>query len=86
MFMTQSCDVVGCDRSASVTVSLTGLVRVAPRRTSADPVPLCERHASKVAEEMQRQIEEIIGPGNPNRNSSNRAMSSEDLGDAEDLS
>ena len=77
------CDVVGCERGASVVLSLTGLVSLAPRRTSLDPVPLCDRHATEIVAEVQRQIGTVLKPADPNRNPSNRAISSEDLGDAE---
>ena len=78
------CDVAGCERTASVALSLAGLVSLAPRRTLLDPVPLCDRHSSEIASEVERQIGKVLEPLDPNRNSSNRAMSSEDLGDAEE--
>ena len=79
-----SCDVAGCQRPASVVLSLAGLVSLAPRRTSLDPVPLCDRHATEIAQDVQRQIGKVLEPADPNRNPSNRAMASEDLGDAEE--
>ena len=64
-------------------VPLFGLVNVAPRRTTLDPIPLCDRHGPHIAAEVQRQIGNALEEADPNRNRSNRAMSSEDLGDAE---
>ena len=81
---TERCDIVGCEREGSAWVRLTPFVTVGPRRTSQDPVPLCTRHAVEVAAEVERQIASGPPPTDPNRNASNRAMSSEDLGDAEE--
>lgn len=78
------CDIVGCDRPLEAEVELAGLVSVQPRRTTGDPVRLCAEHARAVAEEVQRAVAAVFAPGDPNLNRSNRAMSSEDLGDAED--
>ena len=65
---------------------LRGLVSIAPRRTDDPLVPLCAEHARTVADEISRQVLAALeGVGaDPNRNRSNRAMSSEDLGDAEE--
>jgi len=81
--MPDGCDIVGCQREASVEVALEGLVRIQPRDTTLDPVPLCATHADAVAAEVNRQVMRVLEPPDPNLNRSNRAMSSEDLGDAE---
>jgi hypothetical protein len=46
-------------------------------------MPLCDVHAAKVIEAIRHQTEAALERADPNRNRSNRAMSSEDRGDAE---
>ncbi|MGH2429184.1 MAG: hypothetical protein ACRDGV_09960 [Candidatus Limnocylindria bacterium] len=76
-----TCDIVGCGREATVRLSEPpSALRIHPRLTSDDPVPLCAGHAEDVVHRLRRELERA----DPNRNPSNRAMSSEDLGDAED--
>lgn len=80
----ERCDIEGCEREASAKARLTRFVTVAPRRSSVDPVPVCARHAAEIAAEVERQVAGGTPRRDPNRNPSNRAMSSEDLGDAEE--
>ena len=79
----RSCDVAGCPQPASVSGALAGVLVLAPRRTSVDPVPLCGRHASEIAAEVGRQLGGATVPDGPSRNRTNRAIAGEDLGDAE---
>ena len=78
------CDIVGCDAPVEVQVELAGLVSVRPRRRDGDPVRLCAEHARTVVAEVQRAVAGVLEREDPNLNRSNRAMSSEDLGDAEE--
>ena len=76
-------DIVGCEREGAAWGQLGRFVTIVPRRSSQDPVPLCALHAAEVAAEVERQVGSGP-PSDPSRNASNRAMSSEDLGDAEE--
>lgn len=68
----------------AVEVELEGVLAIRPRRSDGDPVRLCAEHAKSVADEVRRKVESAIERTNPNMNRSNRAMSGENLGDAED--
>lgn len=78
------CDIVGSERPAVDRFDLAGAIVVRPRKTEGEPVPLCAEHAKTVSDEVQHQVDNAMGQANPNLNRSNRAMSSEDLGDAEE--
>lgn len=76
-----TCDITGCGREATVRLPQPpSVIRIHPRLTSADPVPLCAGHAEDVAHRLRRELEHADGSLNP----TNRAMSGEDLGDAEE--
>jgi hypothetical protein len=77
------CDIVGCEREAADRFDLHGVIVVRPRRTTDEPIPLCAEHASTIAGEVEAQLRRAVNPRGANANRSNRAMSGEDLGDAE---
>ena len=81
--ISESCDIVGCERPALDRFDLEGVIVVRPRKTSGEPIPLCAEHAKTVGQEVQRKLTDALERASPNLNRSNRAMSSEDLGDAE---
>jgi hypothetical protein len=81
--MTDVCDIVGCEQPAADRFDLEGVIVVRPRKTADATVWLCDEHAKSVADEVQAKVRRAIERASPNLNRSNRAMSSEDLGDAE---
>ena len=80
----KACDIVGCPRPVAAEVPLEGVVAIRPRRSTGDPVPLCAEHAQSVLDEIRRAVDTALERADPNRNRSNLAMASEDLGDAEE--